>query len=153
MQPEYPFLSPKYGLQVGAKNTILIAIICVRFFGDQSRWSSGAVPLFVEWCFRGNAGKIKSRIQKNEVKQQADMRPRRRDGTASASSACGRAEGKKVFVQVLSGAALRGTIRGRLLNRGLVRKWAACVADFFQHGAKSCRFSGLALGCVFHARF
>ena len=33
-----------YGLQVGAKNTILTAIICVRFFGDQLRWSSGAVP-------------------------------------------------------------------------------------------------------------
>ena len=39
-----PILGPKYGLQVGAKNTILTAIICVRFFGDQSRWSSGAVP-------------------------------------------------------------------------------------------------------------
>ena len=42
----------------------------------------------------------------------------------SASSACGQAEGKKVLVQVLSGTAPRGTIRGRLFNRGLVRKWA-----------------------------
>ena len=40
----------------------------------------------------------------------------------SASSACGQAEGKKVLVQVLSGTAPRGTIRGRLFNRGLVRK-------------------------------
>ena len=37
----------------------------------------------------------------------------------SASSACGQAEGKKVLVQVLSGTAPRGTIRGRLFNRGL----------------------------------
>ena len=42
----------------------------------------------------------------------------------SASSACGQAEGKKVLVQVLSGTAPRGTIRGRLFNRGLVPKWA-----------------------------
>ena len=75
----------------------------------------------------------------------------------SASSPCGQAEGKKVLVQVLSGTAPRGTIRGRLFNRGLVRKWARFLLlvwlIFFQHGAKSCRFSGLAFGCVFHARF
>ena len=77
--------------------------------------------------------------------------------TVSASSPCGQAEGKKVLVQVLSGTAPRGTIRGRLFNRGLVRKWARFLLlvwlIFFQHGAKSCRFSGLAFGCVFHARF
>ena len=39
-----PIFGPKYGLQVGAKNTILTPTICVRFFGDQLRWSSGAVP-------------------------------------------------------------------------------------------------------------
>ena len=111
---------------------------------------------------------------------------------------------KKVLVQVLSGTAPRGTIRGRLFSTeaqmGTVF-FAACVADFiyfffflfglfvvlflaslcflhalalsltgaqrtdsslaskkklvwliFFHGAK-CRFSGLAFGCVSHARF
>ena len=50
--------------------------------------------------------------------------PFERSVIVSASSACGQAEGKKVLVQVLSGTAPRGTIRGRLFNRGLVRKWA-----------------------------
>ena len=75
----------------------------------------------------------------------------------SASSACGQAEGKKVLVQVLSGTAPRGTIRGRLFNRGLVPKWARFLLlvwlIFFKHGAQSCGFSGLAFGCVFRARF
>ena len=59
------------------------------------------------------------------------------------------------IVQVLSGTAPRGTIRGRLFNRDLVRKWARFLLlvwlIFFHDGAKSCRFSGLAFGCVFHA--
>ena len=76
----------------------------------------------------------------------------------SASSAYGQAEGKKVLVQVLSGTAPRGTIRGRLFNRGLVPKWArflllVWLIFFFKHGAQSCGFSGLAFGCVFRARF
>ena len=75
----------------------------------------------------------------------------------SASSACGQAEGKKVLVQVLSGTAPRGTIRGRLFNRDLVPKWARFLLlvwlIFFKHGAQRCGFSGLAFGCVFRARF
>ena len=56
----------------------------------------------------------------------------------SASSACGQAEGKKVLVQVLSGTAPRGTIRGRRtpfqqrLGAQMGTVFAACVADFFQ---------------------
>ena len=72
----------------------------------------------------------------------------------SASSACGKAEGKKVFVQVLSGTALRGTIRGRLFNRGLVPKWARFLVlvwlIFFSNMArKVVDFQGLLLGAFF----
>ena len=76
----------------------------------------------------------------------------------SASSACGQAEGKKVLVQVLSGTAPRGTIRGRLFNRGLVPKWArflllVWLIIFSDMARKVVGFSGLAFGCVFRARF
>ena len=73
--------------------------------------------------------------------------------TVSASSACGQAEGKKVLVQVLSGTAPRRTIRRRLFNRGLVRKWARFLLlvwlIFFKHGAQSGGFQGLLLGAFF----
>ena len=74
--------------------------------------------------------------------------------TVSASSACGQAEGKKVLVQVLSGTAPRGTIRGRLFNRGLVPKWARFLLlvwlIFFPNMArKVVDFQGLLLGAFF----
>ena len=123
MQSECPFLGSKYGVQVGAKNTILTAIICVRFFGNRR---AGALERFHECLLSGasakNAARSSHAFKKNEVKQQADMRPRRRGGYCIRL--CGQAEGKKVLVQVLSGTAPRGTIRGRLFNRGLVPKWA-----------------------------
>ena len=66
----------------------------------------------------------------------------------------GQAEGKKILVQVLSGTAPLGTIRGRLFNRGLVPKWARFLLlvwlIFFQHGAqKVVDFQGLLLGAFF----
>ena len=71
----------------------------------------------------------------------------------SASSACGQAEGKKVLVQVLSGTAPRGTIRGRLFNRGLVRKWARFLLlvwlIFSNMARKVVDFQGLLLGAFF----
>ena len=39
-----PIFGPKIWTPSRGQNKILTAIICVRFFGDQSRWSSGAVP-------------------------------------------------------------------------------------------------------------
>ena len=68
-------------------------------------------------------------------------------------SACGQ-EGKKVFVQVLSGTAPRGTIRGRLFNRGLVPKRARFLVlvwlIFFSNMArKVVDFQGLLLGAFF----
>ena len=77
--------------------------------------------------------------------------------TVSASSACGQAEGKKVLVQVLSGTAPRGTIRGRLFNRGLVPKWARFLLVwliFFSNMArKVVDFQGLLLGAFFVSVF
>ena len=71
----------------------------------------------------------------------------------STSSACGQAEGKKVLVQVLSGTAPRGTIRGRLFNRGLVRKWARFLLlvwlIFSNMARKVVNFQGLLLGAFF----
>ena len=71
---------------------------------------------------------------------------------------CGQAEGKKVLVQVLSGTAPRGTIRGRLFNRGLVPKWAwflllVWLICFSNMARKLWIFQGLPFGCVFRARF
>ena len=66
-------------------------------------------------------------------------------------------KGKKVLVQVLSGTAPRRTIRRRLFNRGLVRKWARFLLlvwlIFFQTWRAKLWISGLAFGCVFRARF
>ena len=67
---------------------------------------------------------------------------------------CGQAEGKKVLGQVLSGTAPRGTIRGRLFNRGLVPKWARFLLlvwpIFFSNMArKVVDFQGLLLGAFF----
>ena len=66
----------------------------------------------------------------------------------------GQAEGKKVLVQVLSGTAPRGTIRGRFFNRGLVRKWTRFLLlvwlIFFSNMArKVVDFQGLLLGAFF----
>ena len=76
-----PILGPKYGLQVGAKNTILTAIICVRFLATSR---AGALERFHECLLSGastkNAARSSHAFKKNEVKQQADMRPRRRGG-------------------------------------------------------------------------
>ena len=108
--------------------------------------------MFFEWCFREKRGKIKSRIPNSK-----QICAHAEEAKVSASSACGQAESKKVLVQVLSGTAPRGTIRGRLFNRGLVPKWARFLLlvwlIFEKHSAQSCGFSGLAFGCVFRARF
>ena len=102
--------------------------------------------MFVEWCFRRKTRQDQvthSRRMKSSSKQIC--------AHASASSACGQAEGKKVLVQVLSGTAPRGTVRGRLFNRGLVPKWARFLLlvwrIFFSNMArKVVDFQGLLLG-------
>ena len=68
--------------------------------------------------------------------------------------AVGKQKARKSLVQVLSGTAPRGTIRGRLFNRGLVPKWARFLLlvwlIFFSNMArKVVDFQGLLLGAFF----
>ena len=74
------FLGPKYGLQVGARNTILTHLVVSASLAT----SAGALERFHECLLSGasakNAARSSHAFKKNEVKKQADMRPRRRGG-------------------------------------------------------------------------
>ena len=113
--------------------------------------------MFVEWCFRGNAARSSHAFKKNDVKQQADNAHAEEADTGIRLFCvwASRREESPCSSLVRHRAAWnhQRTPFQQRLGAQMGTVFAACVADFFQHGAKSCKFSGLAFGCVFHARF
>ena len=63
-----------------SKNTILSAIIRVRFWRPVARALERFHECFLSGASAKNAARSSHAFKKNEVKQQADMRPRRRGG-------------------------------------------------------------------------
>ena len=72
MQPEYPFLGPKYGLQVGAKNTILTELFVSASLATSR---AGALERFHECLLSGASAEMRqdqvthSRRMKSSSKQ------------------------------------------------------------------------------------
>ena len=155
VQPKYPFLDPNYGLRVGAKNWL-------QLFVSASLATSRAGPLerFHECLLSGASGKNAARsshVFKNEVKQQADVRPRRRGGHSIRLFACEQAEDKESrcssLVRHRAAWNHQRTPFQQRLGAQMHGFCCLCGWFFFKHGAQSCGFSGLAFGCVFRAVF
>ena len=117
---------------------------------------AGALERFHECLLSGasakNAARSSHAFKKNEVKQQADMRPRRRGGYW-VSASVGKQKARKSLVKSCQAPRRVEPSEDAFSTEAWCPNghvFAACVADFFfKHGAQSCGFSGLAFGCVF----
>ena len=119
---------------------------------------AGALERFHECLLSGasakNAARSSHAFKKNEVKQQADMRPRRRGGycirlffvwaSRRQESPCS---------SLVRHRAAWNHQRTPFQQRLGAEMGTVLLRIFFSNMAQSCGFSGLAFGCVFRARF